>query len=83
MCHRSRRVSSSSTICASVPTSVTGARSASSGVTPKVAAIASAIAGAIVGEVHEADERLDLEVVEVFAGRVAQPLDLLVGSLAA
>ncbi len=35
--------------------------------------------GAVVGEVHEAGERLDLEVVEPVAGGVAEPATLLVG----
>ena len=38
-----------------------------------------AIAVAVVGDVHEADERLDLEVVEPVAGGVAHPRELLVG----
>ncbi len=33
----------------------------------------------VVGHVHEADERLQLEILEPVAGRVPDPLDLLVG----
>ena len=38
------------------------------------------LAGPVVGEVHEADEGLDLEVVEVGARGFSQPPDLLVGA---
>ena len=63
------------------PTSVAGASTASASDTPNEPAIAFAMPGGVVGDVHEAEQRLDLEIVEPGARGFAQPRELLVGRL--